>query len=423
MAFTDIVIVGAAAIEKLLKDFNVVDIDSVDRSLKYTGVTIKLANGGRKVATILARDPEWGSPSKGPFKYYGDRIWLNEINAVLTGQRAPVRAVPKWCKSTIGCVDHPSYIESLAMACCFNTVKQTPGRKSLIDNGILDINQLLAYIIWIPGLESVHRQYYCNPDEGIETKTRAETDEDKAYCSSRMLLCTKNIAGDSHDILDSLLTKRFQAISSVMNAPATQIKDFKDVFAYEDLLQLQRITSHYPNFRSCMFRTLLISRHPIAQHMSEIFETSSMTQFKIIYEFVTAPNLTLLHIDLQVVGALCKWWEVAKELIDTYDDMWTCYELICPASTKTAIGPFRTAAIAAMSWKRATNNAESLGQIKGVKTEERYIRLAQKVLPPRCYEGIDFTGGWLDKAKETSVPMISWEKLNELIDSGDITLE
>ncbi|XP_055584837.1 uncharacterized protein LOC129737700 [Uranotaenia lowii] len=458
MAFTDILIVGSSAIEELIANFNVIDIDDDYHALKlkYAGVTVKMANGGRKVASTLARLPDWGSTEKGPFKYYGDQIWLDGIKSVLSGQISQTVSVPRWRRLALECttgrLDHPGYIESLSMMCSYDLTKVAHGKTTLVDGGILNINQLLAYVIWIPGLHTVHRLYCCNPDDGIVLKTRSETAADKQFVFSEdemgdtpkrtaqqvmqfayalMLLCTENIADDSHVILESLLSKRFQAISFVMNSPAVQINDIKDIFAYEDLLMLQKVSSHYPKLRSCIFRTLLKSPHAIAKHMSEIFRTSSMTQFTFIHEFVTAPNPTMLHIDHQVVAALCKWWEVAQELIRVYDDMWIYYKLICPDSTKTTIAPFRTAAIAAMSWKKATNNAESLNQIKGVKTDERYIRLAQKVLPPECVKGIDFTGGWLDKAKDAGgwldkakdAGVLNWDKIAELVNAGEVSLE
>lgn len=272
----------------------------------------------------------------------------------------------------------------------------------------VDISHVIAILKWIPGMEDIDASYLVTVDDGVlidkrhliklmdvEKKDYPAIASEKKHTTAQMiaaaycvlLMITKTLSPKVNDHIGVFLGKRLSALTHSLGPSAKGVTwpTTQTLFYPGQLELLQNQLSYYPMLKKAIFIPIVNRYTPVTQHMHEIFKDSAMTIFSVIHEFLTTPDVTLLHIYAPLFTQMKEWSAVMEELYKKFGKSWYFYKLMVPTGVLTSQKAFPLLGCAALSWKRAMSTATgsaSITQLQGVGINKEYEKMAAKVLPP-----------------------------------------
>lgn len=345
-------------------------------------------------------------------------------------------------------IDTPKMIRALSLT--LPTLPQLP----LIFDGEVCVSHVLALLRWIPGLEDIDYAYHQKMDTGVTSERGAAVlkqnrpdypkgtriNESGLACvqihsTSTMvsaayavlLMITKGINPAAPDHMNQFLKRRLAAFAHTIGVMGRRLEwsIIQPLFIPGELEMLNTQLSYFPLMKRSVFVPIVNQYTPITQHMNQIFRESSMTIFSVIYEMYTSEIVTLLHIHSIILPELQVWIQTIDTLCKQYGTAWMFYKLLDPTGSLTSIKRFRTLGCAAISWKKVNSDLEgqqTLGQLQGVRVNQRFERLAGIHLPAE-YCGSDTRSNIELLKTMTTCPFIKirWNQIAKAVEEGNIT--
>lgn len=272
---------------------------------------------------------------------------------------------------------------------------------------MFNVNNLVCLLMHFPGLEGIINEYEASPDVGVKfagevsegsasgefypkLASPAATIKDPVYTRAEfismayyaLLMINKTLesteASTHHETFTMARLKAFAfTTAGGVNCDPKKIPE-----TIVGARELSTRMAHYPKLKSVVFSLLLIASSPEAEHAKDILRDTAMTPFVMVEHFITAEELTLLHLVPAVVKELIAFANMRKRVTDKYGSYWPFYKLIEPNGTESSLRAFKELTKAALAWKVATGET-TLAAYKGAHLYERYRTLALTPVPDR----------------------------------------
>lgn len=277
----------------------------------------------------------------------------------------------------------------------------------------LNINNVACLMLHFPGLDDLVREYSAYPDEGVvfaglssnsgatdnfSPKTAGPAEELPLHSKADMrmmayyviLMMNKNIdQQDANTQHREFTTARLKSFSFVVSGGA-QCDVNKIMNTVAGATDLSSKMAHYPRFKAALFSLLIASSGPEIDHAKDILKDTAMTPFVMVENFISAEEITLLHIQPKVLNELVAFAKLRKRVTLKYGEYWPFYKLLEPNGSESSLKPYKELQKAALSWKIATGET-TLTNYRGVKPTDRYKTLALHPVPDSMKSGKTMT--------------------------------
>ncbi|QBK47211.1 putative nucleoprotein [Anopheles marajoara virus] len=273
----------------------------------------------------------------------------------------------------------------------------------LVTNGQLNIAHLFCVLCHFPGLKDVYQDYLLDLDDGVaivgkdeefspsvmsHTKEDLPTAEQRIHTAAFMkvaatcalYLMTKTLDPEATNHLSSFLDKRIKAVSYVIGLNASGVKAEPVISFLSNGDKIADLMSYFPNIKKAVFQLVVNRSDSLSMHVTEILRGTQLTLFKMVVDFLTTPEPTMLHILPTIISEIREFIKAWTAIQAKYGASWEYFKLTDPMGVGTSVRKLEKLGAAAYSWAYTTTGQQSLMNLKTVKLVPRFENLARKTL-------------------------------------------
>ncbi|UVF62162.1 MAG: hypothetical protein [Bat faecal associated anphe-like virus 1] len=275
----------------------------------------------------------------------------------------------------------------------------------LTPEGHLSMPHVVGLVFSQPKLKDYYRDYLLDPDTGVTIKTVTTADSLGEYLRNVGLgnnslgeggftynemgmlfaifaLCI-NKSVQSTDQQADFIKKRLSAVrNQLMALEFSNPDEVISIFSLEAINVISSSLNFYPKFKFMLASAILRGLDdPVLLHLTPFLESSQLTVFTMIYDFLKSDELTQAHICGPVVEQALVWHSAFVQIEEKYGIHWRYFKIFEPSNTITAQAKWPILACAAWLHAMIKMGKQTLINVVINRVSITYLKkkLAQKI--------------------------------------------